>query len=99
MPPSSASLFFLRMLRDQRTENQIIAAMNAAYARTPTTMPVTAPPLIWRGSVLESPRPSATFPVSMSIDWRSLYAAADAARKKAHAPYSKFAVGEAVLAT
>jgi cytidine deaminase len=35
----------------------------------------------------------------MSIDWKSLYAAADEARQRAHAPYSKFAVGVAVLAT
>ncbi len=34
----------------------------------------------------------------MSIDWKSLYAAADKARRKAHAPYSKFKVGVAVLA-
>jgi len=33
----------------------------------------------------------------MRIDWKSLFAAADKARKKAHAPYSKFAVGAAVL--
>jgi cytidine deaminase len=35
----------------------------------------------------------------MSIDWKSLFAAADQARRKAHAPYSKFKVGVAVLAT
>ena len=35
----------------------------------------------------------------MSIDWKALYAAAEAARKKAHAPYSKFKVGVAVLAS
>lgn len=34
----------------------------------------------------------------MSIDWKSLYAAADKARRRAHAPYSKFKVGVAVLA-
>lgn len=35
----------------------------------------------------------------MSIDWKSLFAAAEKARKKAHAPYSKFKVGVAVLAS
>ena len=35
----------------------------------------------------------------MSIDWKSLYAAAEAARQRAHARYSKFKVGVAVLAS
>lgn len=36
---------------------------------------------------------------AMSIDWKSLFAAAEKARRKAHAPYSKFQVGAAVLAS
>src|SRR5690242_15981002 len=35
---------------------------------------------------------------SMSIDWKALFAAAEKARKKAYAPYSKYLVGVAVLA-
>jgi cytidine deaminase len=34
----------------------------------------------------------------MSIDWKALFAAAEKARKKAYAPYSKYLVGVAVLA-
>ncbi|MCS6799463.1 MAG: cytidine deaminase [Myxococcota bacterium] len=36
--------------------------------------------------------------MSRSIDWQALLAAARAARAHAHAPYSRFAVGAAVLA-
>src|SRR5438045_405627 len=62
-----------------------------------------------RGGRLHSAAMSRNFPASRgpdrrfassgrsAIDWKSLYQAADEARRKAHAPYSKFAVGVAVL--
>lgn len=38
-------------------------------------------------------------PMSVSIDWEALYAAAEAGRQRAYARYSKFQVGAALLCT